>query len=146
MKKLFPDPFLKNQNWASLWIDSLKFYVVVAFVCFFCFVCFFEYQAEGCRYILKLSCRPLVTLSYFVHDFWGKIFLLLHSINWPNLLVWLPLLGEILGNMCIVIVCWPGCAVINFEINLMFLIKPFFLHDPKVKTKIWRTKRAFNLK
>ena len=145
MKKLFPDPFLKNQNWASLWIDSLKFYVVVAFVCFFCFVCFFEYQAEGCRYILKLSCRPLVTLSYFVHDFWGKIFLLLHSINWPNLIVWSPLFREILGNMCIVIVCWPGCTVINFEIHLVSN-QAVFLHEPKVKIKIWRTKRALNLK
>ena len=28
--------------------------------------------------------------------------------------------------MCIPIVCFPGCDVINFEINLMFLIKPFF--------------------
>ena len=25
--------------------------------------------------------------------------------------------------------------VINFEINLIFLIKPFFLHDQTVKTK-----------
>ena len=25
--------------------------------------------------------------------------------------------------MCIVIVCQPGCDVINFEINLIFLIK-----------------------
>ena len=46
---------------------------------------------------------------------------------------WLPLLCEILGNMFIVIVCWPGWDVINFEINLVFLIKPFFLHDQKFK-------------
>ena len=38
--------------------------------------------------------------------------------------------------MCIVIVCEPGCDVRNFEINLIFLIKPFFLHDQNVKTKI----------
>ena len=25
----------------------------------------------------------------------------------------------------------------NFEINLIFLIKPFFLHGLKAKTKIW---------
>ena len=27
-KKLFPDPFLKNQNWEYLWINSLNFYSV----------------------------------------------------------------------------------------------------------------------
>ena len=29
--------------------------------------------------------------------------------------------------MCIVIVCFPGCHVINFEINLIFLKRP--LHE-----------------
>ena len=37
--------------------------------------------------------------------------------------------------MCIAIVCQPGCDIINFEINLTSLIKQFFLHDQKVKTK-----------
>ena len=26
--KLVPEPFLKNENWAYLWINSLKFYTV----------------------------------------------------------------------------------------------------------------------
>ena len=43
--------------------------------------------------------------------------------------------------MCIVILCQPGCDVINFAINLIFLTESFFLHDQKVKTKI--LKRAF---
>ena len=38
--------------------------------------------------------------------------------------------------MRIIIVCQPGYDVINFEINLIFLAKPFFLHDQIVKTKI----------
>ena len=42
-------------------------------------------------------------------------------------------LYEILGNMCITIVCKPGSEVMNFD--LIFLIKPFFLHDEKVVTK-----------
>ena len=46
---------------------------------------------EGYRNVLKLSFEE----KYF----------LLYSINWPNFIFWLPLLGEILGNMCIVIVC-----------------------------------------
>ena len=31
---------------------------------------------------------------------------------------------------------FSGCDVKNFEINLIFLIKPFFLHDQKTETKI----------
>ena len=38
--------------------------------------------------------------------------------------------------MCIAIVCEPGCDVMNFEVNLKFLIKPFFLHDQKGMTKM----------
>ena len=37
--------------------------------------------------------------------------------------------------MCIAIVCDPGCDVMDFEINLIFLIELFFLHDQKVTTK-----------
>ena len=36
------------------------------------------------------------------------------------------LLLEILGNMCIAIVFLPSLDVTDFEINLIFLIKPFF--------------------
>ena len=55
-----------------------------------------------------------------------KTFLWLYFINWQNFIVCLRLLCEILGNMCIVIVCKPSCGVINFDINLIFLIKPNF--------------------
>ena len=33
------------------------------------------------------------------------------------------------------IVCQSGCDVMNFEVNLIFLVKPFFLHHPRVVTK-----------
>ena len=42
---------------------------------------------------------------------------------------------EILHNMCIAIVCQPGCNVINFEINSVFLIKPFFYMTKKSRQK-----------
>ena len=85
----------------------------------------------------------IVSLPHFLHCFWRIIFLLLYilltdqvllsgyfyfmrcwaicalySIDWPNTIVWLPLVYEILGNMCIVLVWQPGCDVINFEMNL----------------------------
>ena len=60
---------------------------------------------------------------------------MLYFINWPNFIVWLPFIIEILDNMCIAIVCKPDCDVMNFEVNLIFLVEPFFLHDQKVVTK-----------
>ena len=50
-------------------------------------------------------------------------------------MVCLLLLREILGNMCIVTVCLPGSDVMNFAVNLIFLIKPLFLHDQKLNHK-----------
>ena len=47
----------------------------------------------------------LVSPPHFEYDFSRKTFLMLHSINWPDFIDWLPLLLEILGNMCITIVC-----------------------------------------
>ena len=52
-----------------------------------------------------------------------------HSISWPNFFAWLPLCREILVNMCSVIVCWPGCDVINLEIKLISF--------DQVKTIVW---------
>ena len=49
-----------------------------------------------------------------------------YSINWPNVIVWLPLFLEILSNICIAIVCYQACDVINIEINPTLLVKPFF--------------------
>ena len=51
---------------------------------------------------LEKSYIKLVTLPLFMYDFWRKLFLLLHFMNWSNLIVWLPLLRVILGNTCIV--------------------------------------------
>ena len=51
-----------------------------------------------------------------MYDF-SRIFLMLYSIYWPNFIVYLPLLLEILGNMRIVIICSPICDAINLEIK-----------------------------
>ena len=47
----------------------------------------------------------IVSPADFMYDFSTKMFLILYCINWPNFIVWLPLLLEILNNMCIAIVC-----------------------------------------
>ena len=65
------------------------------------------------------------------------VFLMLYSINWLNLIFWLPLLLEILSNMCIVIIviiCFPDYNAINFIIYFSFFIKPFFYMTKKFRT------------
>ena len=78
----------------------------------------------------------IVSPPNFVYDFSGKMFLMIHSINWPNFIVWLHLLLEILDNICITIVCYPCCDVIKFEINLIFLIKPFYYMTKRSRQKL----------
>ena len=90
----------------------------------------------------------IVSSPPFGYDFSRKMFPMLYSNNWPNSIAWLLLLHEIMDSMCIGIVCCPGCYVIIFEINLIFLIKSFF-HLTKNQGKnliILRTKRAFKVK
>ena len=94
--------------------------------CFHLILSFFKKIKRGLK---------LVSLPHFLHNFLRKLFLLIYSIDWPNFIVWLPLLCEILGNTCLAIASKPGCDVMNFEVNLIFLIKLFFLHDQKVVTK-----------
>ena len=48
----------------------------------------------------------------------------------------MPFFLEILGNMCIVIICCPIYDVMNFGIKTNPLIKPFFYITNKVKTKM----------
>ena len=140
MEKLFQDSFLKNWNWAYLSINSLKFYTV----CFYCISIwglskYIETKVQNtCLYLIenfiKTIRRDLKLI--FCMIFWRKLFLLLYSINSPNSIVCLPLHREILDNMCIAVVSYPGCDVIYFEINFTFLIKSFFLQYQKGKTKI----------
>ena len=96
-------------------------------------------QVAKYQNILKISCWPLFftshkaffvkrgvklfSLPHFLHDSWSELFLTLYSINWPDLIVWLPLLFEIFGNiMCIVIVYFPVCSIVSFlKLTLAFL-------------------------
>ena len=74
------------------------------------------------RYMLNFDILEnglgIVSPRHFVYDFLRKIFvMLLISLILINFIVWLPLLLEILGNMCTVITCFSVCYVINFEIK-----------------------------
>ena len=86
----------------------------------------------------------LVSSSHFEYDFSRKIFLMLYSINWPKFIVRFPLLLEILSNMCIIIVYYPGCDVITFEINLFFLIRLWYMtKKSRQKLKYLENEKSF---
>ena len=74
----------------------------------------FDFLEKGLR---------IVSAPHFVCGFSGKVCILLYFINWLNFIVWLPLLLEIFGEICISFVCFSSCDVMNFEINLIFLLK-----------------------
>ena len=65
-----------------------------------------------------------------------KMFLIFFPIKWWNYITWLSLLLEILVNTCITIACVLGFDVINFGINLILLIKPFFYITNKSRQKV----------
>ena len=65
-------------------------------------------------------------LASHLHHILCMVLLILYSINLPYFIFWLPVLLEILDNICYVIIYCPFCDVINKKIELSFLIKPFF--------------------
>ena len=83
----------------------------------------------------------IFSLSHLAYDFSRKL-CLSDSIQWPDFIVWLALLLEILQLFHRL---WGH----KFEINLVFLIKPFSYMTKKSRQKfwnIWRMKGAFNVK
>ena len=85
----------------NLWINILKLFI-------FCFSCLPSWGLSKVMEIkLQTICFYLIKTFLFLYFFISKtsLFLLLYSLTWPNFNFWLPLLREILGNVCIVIVC-----------------------------------------
>ena len=118
-----------------------------------CNLIFLYVLVKDCQNILKIKCWPLafipyikhfsktkrdlelVSLSPFLHEFWRKRFLMLYSLNWVNFIVlWLPLLFKILGNLFIeIVIQFLKSWILNF--TLKFLIKWFSQTDKKTRTK-----------
>ena len=110
LEKLAPEPFLKDPNWVYHWKQSERLYSL--------FILYI--QIEDHQNIVKLRCLASAFISYKVFTkikmrpgtslpssfsawFLKKNIYMLYSINWPYFVVWLSLLLEIFGNMCILI-------------------------------------------
>ena len=85
----------------------------------------------------------IVSPPHFVHYFSRKMFFMLYLTDCLYFLrYWWYC------NMCIAFVCFSGCDVVNFEINLIFLVK-LFSTSPKNQNKglnLLRKKTAFKVK
>ena len=89
----------------------------------------------------------LVSPSYFVYEFSRKMFLILHCINWPNFIVWLPLILKILSSMCIMrhyctFVPLPSRVKVRVTVKL----SATFFHDESSITKGGRVNKKLTKK
>ena len=127
---LLPDPFLKDQNWAYLWINILKFQTACFYgmpswglsehtktklqtTCFTAYKTFLKDQRSG-------TSLPASFSTWFFEEKYFCYILLRDPILLPGCLYFVRYC-----SICVT-VCYPGCGVINFEVNHIFLIKPFF--------------------
>ena len=74
-------------------------------------------------------------LQHFLCDFSGKMFIMFSSINWLNFIVWLSLILRYWTICALQLFVFSGCDVINFEVNLIFLIKSFFCMNKMSRQK-----------
>ena len=92
-------------------------------------------------------CLELVSLPHVLHDFRRKIFLTLYFSNRPDQIYSPDCLAspEIMGNMCIVIICCPVYDVANFEINRNLPIESHFYITKKSgqNCKYLKNKKSF---
>ena len=84
-----------------------------------------------------VSPHHIFPTPYFPYGFSTKVFLILYSINLPNFIVWLLLHFEILGIICIRVICFPVSDTVHLEFDLNFPFKSFFYMTKTFRTKIW---------
>ena len=141
VEKLFLDSFLKSQNWAYLCINSLKFYTV----CFYCMLSwrlseYIETKLQAtCFYLIKafLKSKKRSGISHpasFSAWFSKKstcLVQLTDQISLSGCFTFWDIRRYVYCS-CLL----TRFDVMYFEINLIFLIKPIFLYNQKVKTNI----------
>ena len=106
VEKLFPEPFLKSQHWADLWINSLKFYTV----CFYFMPSWGLSEYIETKLVFHTSYKdflknkkksgtsiPVTFSAWFLKKYLSCYILSNDQISLPGL----PLLCGIMGNICI---------------------------------------------
>ena len=132
---------MKNQNWVHLYINSQKCYKV----CFYCM------SSGGLPKHIKI--KVLTTCFYLISlkgkNISGTSLPVLFS-TWvlkKKISCYILLTDQIfLPDICIVIMCYPVCDIINFGINLNLLIKLFFFFitkESRQKCKYLKNEKSF---
>ena len=96
---------LGKSKWSAAWFHYISIALKLAYNRNKLFKTLHYWSRDMLNFDILDNCLGIVSPAHFVYDFSTEIFLMLCSINWPNFIVWLPLLLEILGNMYITIVC-----------------------------------------
>ena len=126
---------IKNEHtsWSTVW-NAIKFVVIAypscdpqSYIKFKLVTTFLYYIKLSKHKMMPETSFPALVFRWFSR----RVFLTSHSINWPNFTAWLLFLLEMLGNICIVIICFLVCDVINYRINLNV-----FLHNQKVNKQM----------
>ena len=98
-------------------------------------------------YLLEKGLR-LFSPPHFVYGFSRNFFLMLCSINWPNLIVWLPLLLEIFGKYVLPLFVSQVVTSTTLKLTLSFK-SSCFSNWPKSQDKnldVLKIKRAYKVK
>ena len=98
---------IKLQAWISLWSTAWFHNILIALKLAYNKNKLFKTLHYWSRDMLNFDFLDkgleIVSPARFVYNFSTKMFLILYSINWPTFIAWLPLLLEILGNICLLL-------------------------------------------
>ena len=85
-------------------------------------------------------------LDQFPNHIFKKNFSYVIFYNLTKFIVSLLLFLDILGYMCVLVICFLVCDVINFEVNHIFLFKLFFCITKIVRTKFknFKNEKSFD--
>ena len=96
---------LAKSKWSAAWFDYISIALKLTYNQNKLFKTLHYWYRDMLNFAFLDKGLEIVSPAHFVYDFLTKMFFMLYSINWPNFIVWLLLLLEIMGNKCIAFVC-----------------------------------------
>ena len=103
---LFWESFILGKSkWSAAWFNYVLIALKLAYNKSKLFKTLHYWSRDMLKFEFLDKCLGTVSFTHFAYDISIKIFLILYFISWPNVIIPLPLFVEILGNICIAIVC-----------------------------------------
>ena len=130
-KKLFPDPFLKNQNWAYIWIHSLTFCTNENYLNILKWSCrsltFTSYKAFSKNKKSSETSLPTSISAWFLKKKYFSYYIVLPDQISLSGCLYFARYWAIPVLYCLLTTLWSHKS----ESNPICLMRPFFLHDKK---------------